>query len=88
MRPIIFLALILFLAAGVVFGALNPGEVGYDFGSVSFRVPKGAAVLAVLVIGWLLGGVTAWAGMRQRARTRRPRSRRRDRAKKHAGEGA
>jgi len=75
MRILIFVLLLACVAAGVVFGALNAGVVPFDFGFVRVGMPKGAALLAALAIGWLLGGVTAWWGVRTRQfRDRRARA--------------
>jgi len=71
MRLIVTLILLLFIAAGIVVGALNADLVGYDLGFARLSLPKGAALLVALVIGWLLGGLTAWLGVsagRQRSR--------------------
>ncbi len=66
MRLIVTLILLLFIAAGIVLGALNADLVGYDLGFAQLSVPKGAALLLALVIGWLLGGLTAWLGVSAR----------------------
>ncbi|WP_109127199.1 DUF1049 domain-containing protein [Dyella sp. C11] len=71
MRLIVTLILLIFIAAGIVLGALNADLVGYDLGFVRFELPKGAAVLVALVIGWLLGGLTAWLGLSSRQRRAR-----------------
>ncbi len=71
MRLLGIITLVIFVAAGIVLGALNAGMVDYDFGFAQVQLPKGAALLGVLVIGWLLGGVTAWLGSRPR-RPRQP----------------
>jgi len=63
MRLIALLILALFIAAGVVIGALNADPVSYDLGFFHVATPKGAGLLVALVIGWLLGGLTAWLGM-------------------------
>lgn len=72
MRVLAILVLIIFVAAGVVLGALNADLVRYDFGFAVVEFPKGAALLCTLVVGWLLGGITAWlgSGVRKRSRQR------------------
>ena len=64
MRLLAIITLIIFITAGIVLGALNAGLVGYDFGFAQIQLPKGAVLLGALVIGWLLGGVTAWLGIK------------------------
>lgn len=73
MRLIVILLLVFFVAAGVVVGALNADLVSYDFAFARVALPKGAALLAALVLGWLLGGLTAWLGMSVRRRRQRTR---------------
>ncbi|MBD8873759.1 lipopolysaccharide assembly protein LapA domain-containing protein [Rhodanobacter sp. DHB23] len=70
MRLIVILVLVFFAAAGVVVGALNVGLVDYDFAFTRMQLPKGAALLTALVLGWLLGGLTAWLGVSLRHRRR------------------
>ena len=76
MRLPALLVLALFVVAGVVVGALNADLVSYDLGFAQVQLPKGASLLSALVIGWLLGGLTAWLGMglRHRRALRRQRS--------------
>lgn len=71
MRLLVILILIFFVAAGIVLGALNADMVGYDVAFAQVQLPKGAALLGALVIGWLLGGLTAWLGVSSRQRLRR-----------------
>lgn len=84
MRLIVILVLVFFAAAGVVVGALNADLVGYDFAFARLQLPKGAALLAALVLGWLLGGLSAWLGVSMRQR-RLQRQRRKEAGKTPAG---
>ncbi len=68
MRLIVTLILLLFIAAGIALGALNADLVSYDLGFIRMELPKGAALLLALVLGWLLGGLTAWLGVSSRHR--------------------
>jgi lipopolysaccharide assembly protein A len=74
MRLLAIIVLVIFIAAGVVLGALNADLVGYDLAFAQVQLPKGAALLGALVIGWLLGGLTAWVGVGIRQRRRQPRA--------------
>ncbi|MBE1160864.1 DUF1049 domain-containing protein [Dyella acidiphila] len=74
MRLIVMLLLLLFIAGGVVLGALNADLVGYDLAFARVQVPKGAALLAALALGWILGGLTAWLGVTTRHRRDKRRS--------------
>ncbi len=71
MRLPAIIILLVFIAAGVVLGALNADLVGYDLGFASVQLPKGAALLGAVVLGWLLGGLTAWTGLSSRQRRAR-----------------
>ncbi len=73
MRLIVTLILLFFIAAGIALGALNADLVSYDLGFVRLSLPKGAGLLAALVVGWLLGGLTAWLGVSIRHRRHRRR---------------
>lgn len=70
MRLAIVLALLLFAVLGAAFGAVNADSVTYDFLIGRIDLPKGAALLAALLAGWLLGGALAWAGLTTRHRRR------------------
>lgn len=76
MRLIALLILALFVVLGAIVGALNADPVAYDLAFAQIELPKGAGLLVALVIGWLLGGLTAWLGMslRHRRAMRRGRS--------------
>lgn len=62
MRFLVLLVVLAFVAFGIVLGALNADMVSYDLGFAHLELPKGAALLAALFIGWLIGGLTAWWG--------------------------
>ena len=51
MRLLAIIVLVIFIAAGVVLGALNADLVGYDLAFAQVQLPKGAALLGALVIG-------------------------------------
>lgn len=63
MRLLVTIFLVIFVAAGIVVGALNADLVSYDLGFIQVHLPKGAALLGGVVAGWLLGGITAWLGV-------------------------
>ena len=69
MRLLAIIILVIFIALGVVLGALNADLVGYDFAFWQVQLPKGAALLGALILGWLLGGLTAWLGVSLRQRS-------------------
>ncbi len=71
MRPLAIVILVIFVAAGLVLGALNADLVDYDLAFARMQLPKGAALLGAMVIGWLLGGLTAWVGVSTRQRRQR-----------------
>ena len=68
MRLIALLVIAVFVVLGVIVGALNADAVSYDLAFAQVQAPKGAGLLVALVIGWLLGGLTAWLGMSLRHR--------------------
>ena len=88
MRLIVTLILLLFIAAGIVIGALNADMVGYDLGFARLQLPKGGALMLALVIGWLLGGLTAWLGVSSRHRRLQRRKANADAGKKTSPAGA
>lgn len=76
MRLLIVFLLLLFVLLGAAFGALNGGLVHYDLLIVQTDLPRGVALMLALIVGWLLGGLTAWIGLglRQRRRARAQRA--------------
>ncbi len=74
MRILVIFILVVFVAAGIVVGALNADIVSYDLAFAHVQMPKGAALLCVLIVGWVLGGLTAWLGVStgQRRERQRP----------------
>ena len=76
MRLLVIILILLFAAAGIVFGALNASLVTYDLVFASVSVPKGAALVAALLCGWILGGVLVWLLAVQPLRRRLSRARR------------
>jgi uncharacterized integral membrane protein len=65
----ILLAL-LFAVAGAAFGALNGERIAFDFYLTSLTLPKGAALLCAILLGWLLGGLVVYFGLVLRLRRR------------------
>jgi lipopolysaccharide assembly protein A len=66
MRLALIIAVILFVVFGAVFGALNAERITIDFYFFQPSVPKGAVLIAAVVLGWLLGGLVAWIAPRPR----------------------
>lgn len=60
MRLGLVVLILVFAAFGAVFGALNADRVAFDFYFVTFQLPKGAAMIAALALGWLAGGLVIW----------------------------
>jgi uncharacterized integral membrane protein len=70
MRLLIVLLVLIFAVLGAVFGALNGERVVYDFYFITASVPKGAALIAAGLAGWLLGGIVVYFGLVLRLRRR------------------
>jgi uncharacterized integral membrane protein len=62
MRLVTILLVLVFAAGGAIFGALNSDSVGYDFYFAQFNAPKGAALIAAVLGGWLIGGALVYCG--------------------------
>jgi lipopolysaccharide assembly protein A len=76
MRVVWIVAALLFAAAGAVFGALNGDSVMFDFYAFEVSLPKAAALLAALLLGWLVGGLILWLAVVVPLRRRLSRQRR------------
>ena len=63
MRLIKALLALLFIAFGVMFGALNREHVHVDFGLAGADLRLGLLVLVTLLLGAFLGGVAVMAGV-------------------------
>jgi len=70
MRLGLILLALLFAIAGAIFGALNGEHVVFDFYFSALTLPKGAALLCAVLLGWLLGGVVVYLGLVLRLRRR------------------
>ncbi|MBO9664513.1 lipopolysaccharide assembly protein LapA domain-containing protein [Dokdonella sp.] len=68
MRLILILLILLVVVAGAWFGALNATSTPLDFHFFRLEAPIGFALLASLLLGWLLGGLVAWLGPTARLR--------------------
>lgn len=60
MRLGVVVMVLISIVFGATFGALNAERIQLDFYLVQLPLPKGAALLAALVIGWILGGLLVW----------------------------
>jgi len=70
MRLGLILLALLFVAFGAVFGALNGERIVLDFYFAVLTVPKGAALLCALLVGWFVGGVVMYVAQLPRLRRR------------------
>ena len=60
MRLGVVVMVLISVAFGATFGALNSESILFDFYLIELQLPKGAALLAALLIGWVLGGLLVW----------------------------
>lgn len=60
MRVLWIILALLFVLAGALFGALNSEAVHLDFYLAEFDLPKGAALIAAVLAGWIIGGFVVW----------------------------
>lgn len=63
MRPLRALIAIVFLALGVVLGALNPESASVDLGVVQVNAGLGVILLCTLLMGVLVGGLSMTASV-------------------------
>jgi len=63
MRPLRAFIALLFLALGVVVGALNPGMAVVDLGVLRLEAALGVLLLGALLCGVLLGGLAMVAAV-------------------------
>ena len=70
MRLLIIILVLVFAIVGAVFGALNGERVAYDFYFITAPLPKGAVLIAALLVGWLIGGIVVYFGLVLRLRRR------------------
>ena len=63
MRLILILLVLVVIAIGALFGAINAVRVPIDLYFVAIDAPLGAALLCAIGAGWLLGGLVAWLGL-------------------------
>jgi len=68
MRLFALFLLILVVALGAAFGAINPVVVPIDFRFAQLQAPLGVALLVALLSGWLLGGLVSWTSLSLRHR--------------------
>ncbi len=60
MRLGVVVLIVLSIVFGATFGALNSERIAFDLYFIEFPFPKGAALLAFLLLGWVCGGVLVW----------------------------
>lgn len=60
MRLMAFIVAVVFLVSGILFGALNAGEVVLDFYRFQFTLPLGVALLGFAVLGAAAAGALLW----------------------------
>ncbi|MGB0135491.1 lipopolysaccharide assembly protein LapA domain-containing protein [Dokdonella sp.] len=60
MRLGVVVMILIAVAFGATFGALNSERILFDFYLVDLQLPKGAALLAAMLLGWVLGGLLVW----------------------------
>lgn len=60
MRLGVVVLILLAVVFGATFGALNSEHIALDLYLVEVSLPKGAALLAFMLLGWISGGLLIW----------------------------
>ncbi len=60
MRLGVVVLILLAVVFGATFGALNAEHIVLDLYLTEVSLPKGAALLAFLLLGWIFGGLLIW----------------------------
>ncbi len=60
MRLGVVVLILLAIVFGATFGALNSDRIAFDLYFADFELPKGAALLTALLVGWVSGGLAVW----------------------------
>ena len=60
MRLGVVVLILLAVVFGATFGALNSERIVLDLYLIEVSLPKGAALLAFLLLGWIFGGLLIW----------------------------
>jgi uncharacterized integral membrane protein len=68
MRLVWICLIVLSVLVGIVFGAFNGEAIGVDFYFATVNLPKGAALLCALLLGWIAGGAVVYFGLVLRLR--------------------
>ncbi|MEP7097963.1 MAG: lipopolysaccharide assembly protein LapA domain-containing protein [Dokdonella sp.] len=62
MHAIFIILVLIVIACGALFDALNGARVVLDFYFIKITLPIDAALLGALLLGWVYGGLVAWCG--------------------------
>lgn len=60
MRLGVVILIVLSIVFGATFGALNSERIAFDLYFIELSFPKGATLLAFLLLGWISGGLLVW----------------------------
>ena len=60
MRLGVVVLILLAVVFGATFGALNSERIVLDLYLTEVVLPKGAALLAFMLLGWIFGGLSIW----------------------------